>query len=281
MIENYDVMPVESPQQDRRQDYCPRALLVYSLLFGLFATAAVLLPASEDKRVLIFSAIAGALTATYVVFILSAMPDDLKSLEWLVLPGAAIDVICHLLVIRYTAVGGARPEVITADNTGGAVILALLGVANLGMLGVAVGSGLLLAKGLRSLSYLLVAAIASALADTISVAAGPTKHIMALDVAAYISLQWGVIGLGGVTQIVGMGDFIFLTLFFTGARKFGWNDTKTLLAMSAALMAGFLAMLVPETLPALPALPFMTVALLAAHATDIRRGLPATRPAND
>ena len=116
-----------------------------------------------------------------------------------------------------------------------------------------------------------MAAIVAAVADFISVSVGPTRHIIGTDVAPYISLHWGIVGMGGVATIVGMGDFLFLSLFFVGARKFGWNTRLTLAAMCLALAVAFLSMLLlPRPLPALP---FLAVALLAVHGKDIYRGL--------
>ena len=62
---------------------------------------------------------------------------------------------------------------------------------------------------------------------------------------------------------VGIGDFIFLALYLAGAAKFGLNANRTLLAMCAAFAVGFATIIISPQ--GIPALPFMSAALLTTH----------------
>ena len=103
--------------------------------------------------------------------------------------------------------------------------------------------------------------------DIFSVYAGPSKHIISSQAFLYFSYQWGVLG-EGVIPCVGAGDFIFLSLYFAGARRFGLNERKTLVAMIAAFGIGFLTLLVSPS--GIPALPFMAALLLVVHGRELK-----------
>lgn len=163
--------------------------------------------------------------------------------------GSLVDIVANL---------GTHPSRLGVP--GHALVVTLIGLANVGMLCAAVGIGLIVAQGMREVNCLLMAAVVAAITDIVSVFMGPTGHLITTDVFDYLSFQWGILGLCGISPIIGMGDFIFLALFFTGARKFGWDARKTLWGMWCALATGLLATLYGPH--ALPALPFMAVALL-------------------
>ena len=245
-------------------------LLTYALLYTCFAVGSSLVPvvvgksalSPGDKAWLALSAIAGAFVAIYLIFFFTGI-----KLEWqtswkryglLFILGSAVDGISNYLT---------HSSWLGVPNH--ALILVLTGVANVGMLFAAVGIGLIVAQGMRQVNYLVMAAIVAAATDIISVFMGPTKHLITTDAFAYLSFQWGILGLGDISPIIGMGDFIFLALFFTGVRKFGWAAHKTLYAMCFALAIGLLSTLYGPR--ALPALPFMAVALLITHVNDIKQ----------
>jgi len=114
-----------------------------------------------------------------------------------------------------------------------------------------------------------MAAVVGAVTDLFSVYAGPTKHLVKTSVFPYVSYQWGLIGNGGIFPCVGMGDFIFLVLYFAGVRKFGLDQKKTLMAMAGAIVVGFLSILVSPR--GVPALPFMSVGLLLVNMRALKK----------
>jgi hypothetical protein len=132
----------------------------------------------------------------------------------------------------------------------------------------AISVGLLVGRGLQKPNYLIMAAIVGALTDIYSVYSGPTKQIVSSNAFSYLSFHWGIIGQGGVGPIVGVGDFVFLTLFFFGARRFGLDDRKTFVAMLVAFAVGFLFTLISPA--GIPALPFMAAALLLTHGRELK-----------
>lgn len=199
--------------------------------------------------------------ATYFIFCFSGIQGDWqrswKKYGLLFIGGSAIDIAANYC---------AHPMRFGLPSH--ALVLLLTGVANAGMLFAAVGIGLIVAQGMREVNYLIMAAVVAALTDIVSVFMGPTKHLITTNAFDYMAFQWGILGLGDVSPIIGMGDFVFLALFFMGVRKFGWDARKTLWGMSCALACGLLATLYGPH--ALPALPFMAVALLVVHASDIK-----------
>ena len=124
------------------------------------------------------------------------------------------------------------------------------------------GLGWLVSRGLKKPSYLITAAVVGALTDIFSVYMGPSKLVLSSDVFPYVSYQWGLAG-QGVMPCVGAGDFIFLCLFFAGARRFGLDDRKTFWAMTVAFGLGFLSIAFSPM--GVPALPFMAALLLLVH----------------
>jgi len=174
--------------------------------------------------------------------------------------GMLLDVAFNFAALKIASVG--------SGSTPNALVLAFTAFANLGVLGAAVAIGWLVARGLKRPSYLITAAVVGALTDIFSVYAGPSKHVLSSDVFPYVSYQWGVAG-QGVIPCVGAGDFIFLCLFFAGARRFGLDDRKTFFAMIAAFGLGYLSLVVSPK--GIPALPFMAALLLLVHWRELRK----------
>jgi hypothetical protein len=147
---------------------------------------------------------------------------------------------------------------------------ALVSPANLGVLLAASGVGLMVARGMKAPHYLVMAAVVGAVTDLFNIGGGPGKHLMEYpQILAYLSYQWGLIG-SQIGPCVGMGDFIFLALYFAGARKFHLDERKTLAVMILAFAVGFFTLLIPD-FRGVPALPFMGAGLLAVHAGELRR----------
>jgi hypothetical protein len=155
-----------------------------------------------------------------------------------------------------------------------ALDLARVCATNLLLIGAAVSAGELVAKGLRAQSYLVLAAIVAAVADTYSVAVGPTAKLAGSETALrHMALHWPAIGGGAVIPIVGVGDFLFLSIFLVGARKFSLGALRNLVALMASFAVGFAFTIIGTVLfgiPGLPALPFMCVAFLVVNWRRLR-----------
>jgi hypothetical protein len=231
-----------------------RALLVYAALFLLFAGLALSRPSNENFTTIFYSALSGAGTGITLVYLFSNSKTDDAALRTLIINGVLIDVVCNFVATQLFAIK--------------VLWVLLIGIANLGLLMAAIGVGLLVGRGLQKPNYLVMAAIVGAITDIFSVYAGPSKHLLGSVAFPYVALQWGLIGQGSIEPIVGAGDFIFLALYFYGARKFGLDDRRTLLAMLAAFVVGFLSTLFSPQ--GIPALPFMSAALLLVHGRELK-----------
>jgi hypothetical protein len=240
------------------------AVTLYLLGYLSFAYAALSVPATETPNIvgLFLSAIVGGAAGIIWIWAFGVGRTDNQALLRLILVGAVIDGVFNYSAVRLAKAGG--PELGEA---------LLLGVGNLGMMAAAVGAGLWVGRGLQKPNYLVMAAIVGAVTDIFSVYAGPSKNMLSSGFFPYISFHWGLISSGVVTEIIGAGDFIFLALYFFGARKFGLDDRKTLLAMIAGVGLGFITNLV-FSLP-VPALPFFAVALLVVHGRELKRQMQA------
>ena len=204
----------------------------------------------------------GSTIAIGIVFLVSGLRNaaqiDNGNLLIFLGVGMTVDLVFNFGALKIAA----------ANGTSTPASLALTAVANLGVLAAAITIGWLVARGLKKPSYLITAAIVGALTDIFSVYAGPSRHILDSDIFPYVSYQWGVAG-QGVIPCVGAGDFIFLCLFFAGARRFRLDDRKTFFAMVAAFGLGYLSLaLSPKGIPALP---FMAAMLLLTHGRELKR----------
>lgn len=153
----------------------------------------------------------------------------------------------------------------------------LIALANIGVLLIAAALGVLIARGLKRPSYLMMAVIVGALTDIFSVYAGPSNQVIGSSYFPYLSFQWPAIG-RGIIPCVGAGDFIFLALFFAGSRRFRLDSRKTLLAMIIAIGVGFFSLLIIPR--GVPALPFMAVFLLLVHGSELKKRMRAERLEN-
>jgi len=240
-----------------------RALLVYFAVFTAFTVAALRLQVAEAPLPFLASAWVGACAGILVVYWWSMLPDDTWTLWKLVAGGMVADILFKYVAL--TVEEGIYKSGWSTDFLW--LRAALLGVGNVGLLAVGIGAGLLVVRGMKKPSYLVMAAIVCAVTDIVSVYKGPSAGTRTSDFFPFVAYHWGLIGQGDVVPCVGLGDFIFLALFFAGVRRFGMNDRKTFVAMCAAFAVGLLALLV---LPAVPALPFMSLALLLVHARELR-----------
>jgi hypothetical protein len=235
----------------------------YYVLFLIFAWVAHRQVSVSSFELALLTAWLGAVVGIVLVFTGSRLDAAKENNRWfyaLILAGLAVDGICNFPASKLGA--------IVATNTPLQVLRwMLLATGNLGVLTAAIAAGLLVARGLQKPNYLVMAAIVGAVTDIFSVYAGPSKHIVSSEAFMYFSYQWGVLG-EGVIPCVGAGDFIFLSLYFVGARRFELSERKTLVAMIVAFGLGFLSLLFSPS--GIPALPFMAALLLLVHGRELK-----------
>lgn len=110
--------------------------------------------------------------------------------------------------------------------------------------------------------------LASAL-DVWSVYRGLTGHLIASRSAAldYLLVSYPAVHRGGVQPYIGVADFLFSSILLGAAVGFGFGAART----TAALYAGFLAtfLTVAATGAGVPALPFLSLAFVAANARHL------------
>src|SRR4249920_1581170 len=147
-------------------------------------------------------------------------------------------------------------------------------------------AGLLIAAGLpgtpATLAKLVAAAFAVLVAavDVLSVAAGPTHIIVEhhTDVLDTFTLAFHPLGTFGAAQI-GVSDFVFFALFVAAAGRMGLRRWATWAAMTASF--GVTAAISYATDATLPALPLLSLGLLAANADLLWARYRGTRASPD
>ena len=144
-----------------------------------------------------------------------------------------------------------------------------------------VAAGKLLSRIVRDRNILLPVCIVAALADLYTVFAGPTgqalqeapKLVQKLSVA--IPQPGSAAGPAGHMGLafagtMGLGDFIFIAMFFAAAMRFGFRLRRSywgILLPTATALVGFL--LTPK-LPGIPLLPFISLGFLVANWGEFR-----------
>jgi hypothetical protein len=136
-------------------------------------------------------------------------------------------------------------------------------------------AGVLLGRQVAEGWWLAAIAVFAVIADTWSVFAGPTKVVVerapqALD---YLLVHFPILGQGGPGMGLGISDFIFLALFTAGAIGAGLRSTAGFVAMAASFPLTVAVALIWK--PALPALPFLAIAFLAANARPLEHSISA------
>ncbi len=231
------------------------SLLCYLVCFLIFGIIAQRLPLSNNFYPQFWTAWCGAIVGIWLVFLFSRETDHPQRVWVMIAGGIVADIACNRIAVLIPA-------------TKSLFHFLFLALGNLGVLAAAIGAGVLVARGLQKPNYLIMAAIVGAVTDIFSVYSGPSKVTLHSDMFPYVSYQWSIIGQGGAIPIVGAGDFIFLALYFAGARRFHLSDGKTFVAMCAAFGVGFLSLLViPQGVPALP---FMATFLLLVHGRELK-----------
>jgi hypothetical protein len=139
-----------------------------------------------------------------------------------------------------------------------AVILALLASGSV--------SGGVLGARIAHPGHLSVVAIVSSLADLWSVLApsGPTAAIVtSAPLLSVLALPFPMLGTSDIEPLLGLGDIVFVALYLTASERFELGKTRTMIALGLAFAVTALAVIVLAR--AIPALPFLGVAVLLAH----------------
>jgi hypothetical protein len=130
----------------------------------------------------------------------------------------------------------------------------------------AVAAGCLLGRQMVEGWWLALVALVALAADAWSVFAGPTRLIVerAPGVLDYLLVNFSALGGTSGGFGLGMSDLFFLGLFLTGCVCTGLRSRATMYAAALGLLATVLLALLLNR--ALPALPLLSLAFLAANA---------------
>jgi len=167
-----------------------------------------------------------------------------RDLRWLIAP---------ISILALVAFSGAR------DIWHAAAVLVSLLVAG-SVLGAVVGASI------EDIGHLLFVAIVSSLADAASVLhpEGPSAAIVQSEAAlSLLALPFAFLGTSDTPPLLGVGDVVFTSLYVAAARRHGLPEQRTLLALALAFAATMIVVTALEI--AIPALPFLGLAMLIAH----------------
>jgi hypothetical protein len=126
--------------------------------------------------------------------------------------------------------------------------------------------GALVGGRIQHAGHLGVVAIVSSLADVVSVfhEAGPTAQVaQSAPVLSLLALSAPMIGTADVPPLLGVGDVVMASLYASAAARFALAERRTWVALAIGLAGAMLAVLLLEL--ALPALPFLGLAIIVAH----------------
>ena len=250
----------------------PGPPLTVSGLLGLAAVIA-LLPFLGDENVTlpeqVLSYVLAIIPLGMLVYgLLASLDAHLRRTPRLLLAGAAAGVAGAL-----AAYLGGRPEDLGAPA---ALPLALLFLADALRVTAAVCLALALARGVNSPGAALLVAVAAAASDIFSVFAGPTRALVREDapILDFLLLIFPTFGYP-LGFALGLADFVFLALFVALAAYLALNPLTTLVLGCASVLLAMLAGLLLGT--ALPALPAIALAFLAANTPPLLRSFLAGR----
>jgi hypothetical protein len=132
----------------------------------------------------------------------------------------------------------------------------------------------------EALSWVVLVAAIIPFVDTISVAAGPTKHIVNHHFEVYSALAVAFVAPGSGAAYLGPPDILFFALFLAAAVRWRLRPGWTWLAMTG--MYSLTLVLANATdVGGLPALPFLSFGFLLANADLLWRQLRRRREPTD
>lgn len=127
-------------------------------------------------------------------------------------------------------------------------------------------AGALVGARIQHPGHLGVVAIVSSVADLVSVfhESGPTAQIaQSAPALSLLALAAPMLGTGDLPPLLGVGDVVMASLYASAAARFGLPEGRTWVALAAGLAGAMIAVLWLEI--ALPALPFLGLAMIVAH----------------
>lgn len=145
-------------------------------------------------------------------------------------------------------------------------------LANVAKVVAAASLGIWIAENLEKVSWIVLVAVLSAAVDIVSVYAGPTKALLEEGpvVIGYftVALAWMGYGYHEAYTALGLSDFVFFALYTRAAQRFALRAPLSVALMTASFAATIAAALWWD---ALPALPLLSAAFLAANADLLLR----------
>lgn len=132
----------------------------------------------------------------------------------------------------------------------------------------------------EALSWVVLVAAIIPFVDTISVAAGPTKHIVNHHFEVYSALAVAFVAPGSGAAYLGPPDILFFALFLAAAVRWRLRPGWTWLAMTG-MYSLTLVLANATNASGLPALPFLSVGFLLANADLLWRQLRRRPPRAD
>jgi len=126
--------------------------------------------------------------------------------------------------------------------------------------------GAVVGGAIEHAGQLVFVAIVSSAADVFSVfhPSGPSAAIVHSEVAlSVLALPWPMLGTPFIEPILGAGDVVFTSLYVASSRRHALSAARTALALTLAFAVTMVAVVALEA--ALPALPFLGLAIVVAH----------------
>lgn len=128
----------------------------------------------------------------------------------------------------------------------------------------------------EELGWVLIIALIIPFVDAISVAVGPTNHIVHHHFAVYSAVAVAFVAPGGNAAGLGPPDILFFALFLAAAVRWSLRPGWTWLGMTG-MYALTLVLANATGADGLPALPFLSAGFLIANADLLRRRLRRPR----
>lgn len=210
--------------------------------------AAAIAPQVAISPVLAFAIGFGAIAGS--VLAVSALCPRPRKRALLVVAG------CGALLLGLLFIGRLHPPptwlaaaLVTAALLGGATVL-----------------GALVGGGVEHPGHLLMVVGVSSVADAGSVLSpeGPSAMIAQSEVAlSVLALPWPMLGTDAIEPMLGGGDVVFAALYLAASRTHGLSQRRTLVALGLGFAATLAFVVGLEQ--AVPALPFLGLAMLVAH----------------
>lgn len=187
----------------------------------------------------------------------SALRVRRSTMAWLIPTSAAA-------VVGLVFLGAVRmPHILT---------VAVWALRDLGLICFAVSLGYTISPMIREPGILLPVAVFSAIVDFWSVNFGPLAVLLESkqEVVEAAAVQIPAVGVAAPISMIGVGDYVFLTLFFAVLHRFGMNVSGTFRLGFVLLTITMLLVLFVPGMEAVPALVPIAAAVVAANGRYLR-----------